>query len=440
MPSTIFALATAPGRAAVAVMRISGPDAGPLLDRFCRMRPKPREAARRKIRGVDGLVLDDALVLWFPAPKSFTGDDVLELQLHGGPAIIEAVATALAAWGARPAEPGEFTRRAFEAGRLDLSQAEAIADLVDAETQAQRTQALAQLSGALRDRYARWRSLLIDAAAFLEAQIDFPDEEVPDDVAARARAPLQALRNEIAAAVADDRGERVRDGLKIALVGAPNAGKSSLFNALVGRDAAIVTDLPGTTRDIIEARLVIDGFKVLLADTAGLRDTTDIVEAEGVRRALQWAQEADLRVQLIDPMEANIQSPLPDADLILFTKSDVGSTKDAHAAYLQTSPIPSLKVSVRQDGSLDGFKAWLRSWVSSRMVGRDTPAVTQIRHRRILQAAGEHLDRAVAMLGSNTELAAEDVRLATQALGRLSGRVEVDDVLDQVFSSFCIGK
>ncbi len=378
--------------------------------------------------------MDEALVLWFPGPSSFTGEDVLELHLHGGAAIVEAVTETLLSHGLRPAEPGEFTRRAFEAGRLELSQAEAVADLVDAETQAQRAQALAQLGGALRDRYDRWREILIKGSAFLEAQIDFPDEEIPEDVAARARAPLEALLKEIEDALSDHRGERIRDGLRIALIGAPNAGKSTLFNALIGRDAAIVTDIPGTTRDVIEASLVIDGFKVLIADTAGLRDTADLVEAEGVRRARKWADDADLRLHLVAPDSETISQGGRGDALVVRTKSDL------RPRPISEPQVKSLPVSAVEPGGLDELWAWLRVWVAERMAGRDFPAVTQQRHRALLRDSADQLLRALTVLSADPELAAEDVRLAARALARLSGRVDVDDILDRVFSSFCIGK
>jgi tRNA modification GTPase len=438
---SIFALATAAGRAAIAVLRLSGPDLSVVLARLIKPRPRPRQAALRAIFSADGVVLDEALVLWFPAPSSFTGEDVLELHLHGGAAVVEAVTATLLSHGLRPAEPGEFTRRAFEAGRLELSQAEAVADLVDAETEAQRAQALAQLGGALRDRYERWRDILIEASAFLEAQIDFPDEDIPDDVAACARAPLEALRQEIEDALADHRGERVRDGLRIALIGAPNAGKSTLFNALIGRDAAIVTDIPGTTRDVIEAPLVIDGFKVLIADTAGLRDTTDLVEAEGVRRARKWADDADLRLHLVAPGGDVPSQQGGGDDLVVWTKRDlqpVGAGE--RPGVISEFSVKSLSVSALEPAGLCELRAWLKAWVAERMTGRDFPAVTQQRHRGLLREASEHLARALVALKADPELAAEDVRLAARALARLSGRVDVDDILDRVFSSFCIGK
>jgi tRNA modification GTPase len=278
MRDTIFAPATAPGRAAVAVVRISGPDAGAALGRLAGRRPSPRRASLRKLRDRAGEPIDAALVLWFPAPDSYTGEDVAELHLHGGAAVVGRVTEALSGLGLRLAEPGEFTRRAFEAGRLSLDQAEGVADLVDAETEAQARQAIAQLEGALGRRYARWRGMLAGAMAMLEAAVDFPDEELPSDVAARAAPRIAQLRDDLERAQADaERGERVREGYRIALIGAPNAGKSRLFNALLAREAAIVTATPGTTRDVLEAPLVIAGFKVLLADMAGLRETAEAI-------------------------------------------------------------------------------------------------------------------------------------------------------------------
>ncbi|MCA6297399.1 MAG: tRNA uridine-5-carboxymethylaminomethyl(34) synthesis GTPase MnmE, partial [Phenylobacterium sp.] len=297
MNDTIFAPATAPGRAAVAVVRLSGPRAGEALSALAGRRPAPRRAAVRKLKDAVGRVLDEALVLWMPGPASYTGEDSAELHLHGGPAVVAGVLEALAGLGLRLAEPGEFTRRAFENGRLDLAQAEGVADLIEAETEAQRRQALDQLDGALGRAREAWRSDLVEALALFEAAVDFPDEDLPEDVAARARPAIERLLTALKSALEGvERAERVRDGYAIALIGAPNAGKSTLLNALSRREAAIVTATPGTTRDVIEVTLQLAGYKVILADTAGLRDTLDEVEAEGVRRARRRAEAADLRL------------------------------------------------------------------------------------------------------------------------------------------------
>ncbi|HQR91337.1 MAG TPA: tRNA uridine-5-carboxymethylaminomethyl(34) synthesis GTPase MnmE, partial [Caulobacter sp.] len=300
MAQTIFALATAAGRAALAVVRVSGPATRNVVAALAGKVPPPRQAALRRLKH-DGVALDEALVLFFQGPGSYTGEDAAEFHVHGGRAVVEALLDALAALGLRLAEPGEFTRRAFENGKLDLAQAEGVADLIDAETEGQRKQALGQIGGALSQRYDRWRDLLVHALAMLEAAVDFPDEDLPEEVAARARPGLETLAAEIDAALSDvSRGRRIRDGYRIALVGAPNAGKSTVLNGLAERDAAIVTEIAGTTRDIIEVPLVLGGYRVLLADTAGLRETTDVVEAEGVRRARAWAHDADLRIWVVD--------------------------------------------------------------------------------------------------------------------------------------------
>ena len=302
MIDTIFALATPPGRGALAVIRLSGTKTRDILETLGAGDLQPRRAGLRRLRDTDGGVIDEALCLWFPGPASFTGEDGGELQLHGGRAVVDACAAALLAAGARPAEAGEFTRRAFEHGRLDLTQAEAVADLVDAETSAQRDQALAQLGGALSERHGSWRNALLQALALLEAEIDFPDEGLPGDLSRRVAPVLTGLMDDLDNALSDaERGERVREGYRIALVGAPNAGKSTLFNRLAGRDAAIVTPIAGTTRDIIEAHLVIDGYAVAVADMAGLRASDDPIEMEGVRRARAWAEQAALRLWVLDP-------------------------------------------------------------------------------------------------------------------------------------------
>lgn len=448
MRDTIFALATAPGRAAVAVVRVSGPGAGDALHALGGDLPEPRRASVRTLRDPGGEAVDEALVLWMPGPGSYTGEDQVELQLHGGVAVIEAVLEALSAVGLRLAEPGEFTRRAFEAGRVDLARAEAIADLVDAETTAQRRQALAQLGGALTERYDGWRSALLDSLAWLEAEIDFPDEDLPEAVADRAGAPIRAMCAELDAALSDLRGERVREGVRVALIGAPNAGKSSLINALVGRDAAIVTAIPGTTRDIIEVPLTIGGYRVLLADTAGMRATEDVVEAEGVRRARAWAQGADLRLWVVDRAADGLWGEasdlLRDGDVLVLSKADRVPGPDARAAEDHASAfgVETVESSTDAPGGLEALRAMLAARVQTLAGGADFPAATRLRHRGLLQEARTHLRRGLDRLATSREpeLVAEDVRLAARSLERLSGRIDPDAVLDRVFGTFCIGK
>jgi tRNA modification GTPase len=391
----------------------------------------------RRLRDGEGALLDEALVLWFPGPASYTGEDSVELHLHGGPAVLAEVLQRLDGLGLRLAEPGEFTRRAFENGRLDLAQAEGVADLIEAETAAQRRQALDQLGGRLSGVQARWRDALIEALAVFEAAVDFPDEEIPADVAMRAAPILRPLIAELrAAALETERGERVRTGYRIALMGPPNAGKSTLLNALARREAAIVTATAGTTRDIIEVPLVLAGYKVILADTAGLRETADEIEAEGVRRAKAWGAEADLRLWLVDGAapkaapEAGTESGLEAADIILVTKRDLGDGGD---------PSVGRPFSAKLAEDLAWLEVVLAERVASDLGGVEPPAATRLRHRDLLTAAIGRLERA-ADPEAEPELAAEDVRLAARALDRITGRIGSEDVLDRVFASFCIGK
>jgi len=434
MTDTIFAPATAPGRAAVAVVRLSGPQAGGALRRLSGRLPAPRRASVRRLRDADGVLLDEALVLWLPGPASYTGEDSVELHLHGGPAVVAGVLAALSRLGLRLAEPGEFTRRAFENGRLDLAQAEGVADLIEAETDAQRRQALDQVGGRLSGAQARWREALIEALAVFEAAVDFPDEEIPADVARRAAPVLEALLGELRAAADEtERGERVRSGYRIALMGAPNAGKSTLLNALARRDAAIVTATAGTTRDIIEVPLVLAGYKVILADTAGLRDTVDEIEAEGVRRAQAWGAEADLRIWLRDGAAGadEAEPGRPEAnDVVLITKRDLAEPAGSAEGR---------SFSARLSEDLAWLEATLTDRVSAALGGAEPPAATRLRHRDLLAEAVLRLERAS---GGDIapELAAEDVRLAARALDRITGRIGSEDVLDRVFASFCIGK
>jgi tRNA modification GTPase len=445
MTDTIFAPATAAGRAAVAVVRLSGPGSADAVRALAGKAPKPRAASLRTLRDAEGATIDEALVLWFPGPASYTGEDCAELHLHGGTAVVGATLEALSAMGLRLAEPGEFTRRAFENGKLDLAQAEGVADLIDAETAAQRAQALAQLGGRLSAVQARWREALTGALAMFEAAVDFPDEEVPADVAGRARPILEDLMVEIATAALDaERGARVREGYRIALIGAPNAGKSTLLNALVEREAAIVTATPGTTRDVIEVPLVLAGYKVLLADTAGLRDATDEIEAEGVRRARAWAEGADLRLWIVDGSadEApDAPAELRAGDLVILSKRDLGEGA-AFGPALDTAEALGLSVlPITARGPND--MAWLSSSLTERVVealaGAEPATATRLRHRELLTEALTHLRQAL-MEEDALELAAEDVRLAARALDRITGRIDPEAVLGRIFSTFCIGK
>ncbi len=447
MRDTIFALATAPGRAAVAVVRVSGPDSDRALIALAGPLPSPRSAALRTLRDPEsGQRLDQVLALWFPGPASFTGEDQVELHLHGGRAVVGAVLRALSNWGLRAAEAGEFTRRAFENGKLDLLEAEGVADLIDAETEAQRRQALDQLSGALRGRESRWRRWLVEALGLLEAGIDFPDEEVPGGVVDQARAVLRDLQAELAAALADSRGERVRDGFRVAILGLPNAGKSSLLNALAGRDAAIVTPIAGTTRDIIEVSLDVEGYRVTLADTAGLRETVDIVEAEGVRRGRAWADAAALRVFVVDVSAAGADtwedesSILRAGDVVVLNKQDRGDGAEVARckAYAAAHGLDVVNASAAL-AVVGEVEAAISRRVVQALASVEAPTVTRTRHRDTLKKALAELDRALEP-ERPAELVAEDVRLVSRALARLAGRINADDVLDHVFATFCIGK
>lgn len=446
MTDTIYAAATAAGRSAVAVVRISGPAARRTVEALAGRLPAARRAALRRLHGPDGALLDQALVLWFPGPGSYTGEDSAELHLHGGPAVVAGVLEALSALGLRLAEPGEFTRRAFENGKLDLAQAEGVGDLIEAESDAQRRQALRQLEGALGEAQKTWRGALIEALSVLEAAVDFPDEEVPADVAAAANPILERLIEDLSAAVQGaERGARVREGFRIALVGAPNAGKSTLLNALVGREAAIVTATPGTTRDIIEIPLILGGYKVLLADTAGLRSSADEIEAEGVRRAGAWAQDADLRLWVVDgalDQEPSAGSEfLRPGDLCLLSKADIVEGRGAGLAdaRARSAGADVMRVSANRPQDLDRLRTVLTAVVTRALAGAEPPTATRLRHKALLTEALDRLRHAL-IVQSSPELAAEDVRLAGRALDRITGRIDPEDVLDRVFARFCIGK
>ncbi len=442
-PGTIAALASGVGRAGVAIIRISGPRASAVVKTLIPMHfPRPRKATRCAfVNPRDNAILDEGIVVWFPRPASFTGEDVAELHIHGGPAVIAAMLQAcLTVEGVRTADPGEFTRRAFENGKLDLAEAEGLADLIDAETEGQRRQALRQMRGALSTLYEGWRTRLVEAAALIEAEIDFPDEDLPGGLAGRAGELLKALSADLESHLQDaHRGERVREGYRIAIIGAPNVGKSSLLNALAQRQAAIVSALPGTTRDVVEVRRVIAGFPVWIADTAGLREAADSVEAEGVRRALERAEEADLRLgvaELGSEPPAALMDAMKPGDVLVRSKADLVEPSAPPSKDFGTAVL----VSSATGQGLAELEAELSRRVSDTLAREEAPALTRARHRRLVVEAREALELALRALGQGAELAAEDVRRAAWAIGRLTGRVDVEDLLDEIFSSFCIGK
>lgn len=452
----IFARASGAGKAGVAVYRLSGEGAFDVAARLAGRLPNVRRAAIRKICGLDGALIDEGLVLRFRGPCSFTGEDVVELHLHGSRAVEMAIYGALAAAGARLAEPGEFTRRALINGKLDLAQAEGLADLIDAETIRQRMQALGQFGGRLSSLAEGWRRRLISISAPLEADIDFPDEEgVPAAVAARAGPEIDALAAELAAfAGRAARARAVREGVEIAIVGAPNAGKSSLLNRLAGDERAIVSETPGTTRDVVEARLDLGGIPVTFADTAGLRaETTDEIEREGMRRALARAEQAAIRILVVDAfgridtetmsMGATELSgvALSAGDFVALNKLDLAPASIVEAPAAARPDGPAVyALSARTGEGVEAFLAALTARVADLAADPEEAALTRERHVRAVETAIDALAAARLRVVSAPELAAEDVRLAARALARITGAVGVEDVLDEIFSSFCIGK
>jgi tRNA modification GTPase len=442
MSDTIFALASGGGRAGVAVIRISGPRADDALSSLTgKALPAARQATRVLLKEPSaGEVLDDGLALRFPAPRSYTGEDVVELQVHGGLGVIAAVLDALGRIeGLRLAEPGEFTRRAVLAGKLDLTAAEGLLDLIEADTDAQRRQALRQAGGALGRLYDGWRGRLVAALAHLEAAIDFPDEDLPEDLVAKFRGDVNKLAAEMARHLDDGRrGERLRRGLMIAIVGPPNAGKSSLLNALARRDAAIVSARAGTTRDVVEVWLDLAGLPVMAADTAGLREAADEIEAEGVRRARQWAGTADLKIVVFAADEApaaGVEMVGPDT-LVVVNKVDLGDP----GWRRDFDGIGIFKMSLKSGEGVEAFIAALTAVARERMGAGDGSAalLTRARHREAVVFCRDALDRALE--ARLPELAAEDLRLAVRALGRITGAVDVEELLDVIFRDFCIGK
>jgi tRNA modification GTPase len=451
---TIFALSSGRPPAAIAVVRVSGPQAGAALLALTGKQPEARRAALTRVRDpASGEIIDEALALWFPGPRSETGEDTVELQLHGGRAVIAGVLAALGRIpGCRPAEAGEFTRRAFENGQIDLTRVEGLADLIGADTEAQRRQAFRQLKGLLGDRAEAWRNSLIEALALVEARIDFPDEgDVPEDLVAPALAIARGLRDEMAVTLADQRrGERLREGLVVAIAGPPNAGKSSLLNRIARREAAIVSPVPGTTRDVIEVHLDLDGYPVTLLDMAGIRDSSDPVEQEGVRRARERAAGADLVLWVMDaavggeiPVAATEDENSNNVRWLVWNKIDLVSALRVKSlkSIVHKLDVPTYFISTLNESGFSEFFAALARHAHEYLGSTEPALVTRERHRRALEEAVEAIGRAVLETApGRDEVVAEELRLAARALGRLTGRVDVDDILDVIFRDFCIGK
>jgi tRNA modification GTPase len=436
--STIFAPASGQGRAAVAVIRISGPSAGLVARRLAGRVPDPRQAVVMSLEDpATGMPIDKALLLYFRAPASFTGEDVLEIQHHGGLAVGTALLDVLSAMpDLRPAAPGEFTKRAFLNGKLDLTQAEGLADLIDATTMAQARAALRQLSGAQGRLYSAWRETVLHALAMLEAEIDFAvEDEVPEALWLNLAPDIEALAIEIRHHLADGhRGERLRRGLVVAVTGAPNVGKSSLVNALARRDVAIVTAVPGTTRDVIEVALDLEGFPITLLDTAGLRESDDPIEIEGIARARARAADADLRLLVVDdPIDSvGTERGEPPAITVL-NKVDLLPAGSRLAG--------GRRVSAATGEGVDDLLRDLAHVARQLLPAEDSVSATRARHRSGLDDAAAALERALTLGGErDLGLLAEEIRLAARAIGRVTGAFGVEDILDRVFGSFCIGK
>ncbi|WP_438273689.1 tRNA uridine-5-carboxymethylaminomethyl(34) synthesis GTPase MnmE [Nitrobacter sp.] len=452
---TIFALSSGRPPSAIAVVRVSGALAGTALAKIAGMIPPARLAKRVMLRDQIGEVIDDAVVLWFAGPASATGEDVAEFHVHGGRAVLNTLFAALASMdNVRAAEPGEFTRRAFENGKIDLTEAEGLDDLIHADTDRQRRQALRQLQGLLGDRAREWRRQLIEASALIEAGIDFAEEgDVPEDLVTPAMEKIARLRHEIEKTLAASaQSERLRDGLTVAIAGPPNAGKSTLLNRLARREAAIVSPYAGTTRDIIEVHLDLDGYPITLIDTAGIRDTDDPVEREGVRRAQERAASADLVLWLADDDGEGARLPRPFGEggvpvwrvrnKVDLSGLETDGAKPGHleATCGQGAPTKHFRISAALGDGVEELVAALTKFAGEWFGSGEMAAVTRLRHRNILREAAASLAKTERLVGQGDELVAEQLRISVELMGRLLGRVDIDNILDSLFKDFCIGK
>ena len=437
---TIFALSSGRPPSAIALVRVSGPQAGKIVTELTGKKLTPRMATRALLKDVGQRPIDDAVVLWFPAPASATGEDVAEFHVHGGRAVLAALFAALSRFeNVRAAEPGEFTRRAFENGKLDLTEAEGLDDLIHADTDRQRRQALRQLKGLLGDRARDWRARVIEASALIEAGIDFSDEgDVPAELIAPALAKVRTLLAEIEEVLAGQgRSERLRDGLVVAIAGPPNVGKSTLMNALARREVAIVSPHAGTTRDVIEVQLDLDGYPVTVIDTAGIRETDDPVEQEGVRRARSRAADADLVLWLADASQVQV---MHEGTAPVWTVRNKIDLEEGSRPLADTSAQGFFQISASRGDGLPELIAALVEFAQNYFGTGETGLIGRTRQRELLRETAVSLRRCIEVVGEGEELAAEELRRAGHFLGRLLGRVDVEDILDVIFREFCVGK
>lgn len=437
---TIFALSTIFGKSGVAVIRVSGPDAYQTITHLqVQQEILPRNATLVTLHDDDKLPIDRALLLWFPAPYSFTGENIVELHVHGSKAVINLLLRELAKIF-RVAAPGEFSRRAFLNEKLDLTQAEGLSDLIDAETKMQARQAFRQMSGELENLYHKWRHDLIEVIAGIEAYIDFPDEGIPESIISQVQQKIDCIIQEMMGHLQDNRGgEKLREGFRISIIGAPNTGKSTLFNYLTNQDIAIVSDISGTTRDVLVSHIDLDGYPIAIYDTAGVRDTLDPIEIEGIIRAKKCAKNSDLKIALfaiedLPNMDPNTKSLLDSQTVCLASKADHLSA-DVEVFVQDRKFLP---ISIRNNIGLDKLMAIIKKHLFDQLAPSELPVITRERHRQAITVAVENLQR--YNVTNDLVLATEDLRVAARELGEITGHIKIDDILDQLFSKFCIGK
>ncbi len=442
---TIYALSSGPGLAGISVIRVSGPDTKKVIKELTkRDLPVARVATRRKFNKInESTIIDEGILLWFPGPNSYTGEDMAELHVHGSKSVIEAIHASISSIdGCRLAEPGEFTKLAFQNGKINLLKAESISDLISSETEIQRQQAIKVMSGKSSNKFNSIRERLLKVLSNIEAKIDFPDEDLPDNILKNINLETNAVKIEIEKILNDQKiGETIREGFKIAIVGPANAGKSSLLNYLSQRDVAIVSEIAGTTRDVIEAHLNLNGFPVVVSDTAGIRESKDEIERKGIKLALDRAENADLNLIVIEPKSVDFSKFLsnfgPEKSILVINKIDLGFDRISN----EIEKYETVQVSIKQEKNLDKLINMIKNNLKNKFISQDDVYITRKRHRTNLEKCLEHLTNFEKKSSiEDFDKAAEDLRLATRSIGMIVGNVDVEEVLGSIFSDFCIGK